>query len=179
MFCSACGARLATLPPVTCSACGTPIWRNAKPCAGAFVTHDRCLLLVRRASAPWFDFWDVPGGFCDPTEHPRATAVREVFEESGLRVRVTGFLGMWIDDYGPETDGGQPTITLNAYYHAVPTGDLTPRIDPAEVAEVRWFSPDEIPRALAFPNHIGPAVIAWKEALARNLLVTPMLDLRA
>jgi ADP-ribose pyrophosphatase YjhB (NUDIX family) len=176
MFCSACGAQLHDLPPVACAACGTRHWRNAKPCAGAFVTHAGRLLLVRRAHAPWLGYWDIPGGFCEPDEHPLDAAVREVFEESGLRVRVTGYLGIWIDDYGANTDGGLATITFNVYYHAVPDGDLTLRVDPAEVAEAAWFLPDEIPEQLAFPDHIGPAVTAWKRALAAGQLTTPLWD---
>jgi ADP-ribose pyrophosphatase YjhB (NUDIX family) len=177
MHCTACGARLPHLPPVACPACGTRHWRNAKPCAGAFVVHDGRLLLVRRAHEPWLDHWDIPGGFCDVEEHPADGAVREVYEETGLRVRVTGFLGIWIDAYGADTDGGLPTITFNTYYHAVPVGSVDVRIDPAEVAEVGWFAPDVVPERLAFPSHIAPAVEAWRWAMAAEQTVTPLLDL--
>jgi 8-oxo-dGTP diphosphatase len=176
MFCSACGAQLPALPPVACPACGTRHWRNAKPCAGAFVTHEGRLLLVRRAHEPWLDYWDIPGGFCEPDEHPLDAAVREVVEETGLRVRVTGFLGIWIDNYGADTDGGLPTVTFNVYYHAIPAGDLTTHIDPNEVAEVAWFLPSEVPERLAFVDHIGPAVAAWKRAVAADELATPLWD---
>src|SRR5262249_59485600 len=96
--------------------------------------------------------------------------VGEVFEETGLRVRVTGFLGIGTDNYGANTDGGLPTVTFNVYYHAVPAGDLSARVDPAEVAEAAWFLPDEVPERLAFVDHIGPAVAAWKRALAAGQL---------
>ena len=85
-FCSACGAELPSLPPVTCAACGTSHWLNPKPCANAIVVDGDKVLLARRAYAPWKDGWGAPGGFCEVGEHPIETAEREVLEETGLRV---------------------------------------------------------------------------------------------
>ena len=48
------------------------------------------------------DHWDIPGGFCNPDEHPAAAAEREVYEETGITVRTTDLLGIWMDTY--ETD---------------------------------------------------------------------------
>ena len=38
-FCSECGAPLPAPPPVTCRACDTSHWLDAKPCAGALVSR--------------------------------------------------------------------------------------------------------------------------------------------
>jgi glucose-6-phosphate isomerase len=51
--------------------------------------------MVRRAQEPWKSRWDVPGGFCEPGEHPMRTAQREVFEETGLNVRVKRLVGVY------------------------------------------------------------------------------------
>jgi 8-oxo-dGTP diphosphatase len=51
------------------------------------------VLLARRAYAPWQDAWGSPGGFCEVGEHPIETVEREVLEETGLRVSVTGYIG--------------------------------------------------------------------------------------
>ncbi|HLF99739.1 MAG TPA: NUDIX domain-containing protein [Acidimicrobiia bacterium] len=160
LYCSACGARLAAAPPIVCDACGAAHWRNAKPCAGALVTRaDGRLLLVRRAIDPWRGRWDIPGGFCEVDEHPEVTAVREVREETGFDVVVTGLVGMWIDAYPPAE------VTLNIYFHAaVSGGDAKP--DSAEVAELAWFEPLALPAAeeMAFPEHAGLVLAAWSEA---------------
>ena len=163
-FCADCGERLGKPPPCACAACGAEFWDNPKPCGGAFVTHDDRLLLVQRAHEPWAGHWDVPGGFCDGAEHPEAAALREVREETGLEIRLTGLLGMWIDRYGDDTT----PPTLNVYFHAVPEADdaggrgAARAVAEDEIAAVRWFSPGELADApLAFPDHMRDAVDRW------------------
>ncbi|HVW34196.1 MAG TPA: NUDIX hydrolase, partial [Acidimicrobiia bacterium] len=138
--CTACGAVLPSRPPVTCPACGTEHWRNAKPCAGALVTDaDGRLLLVRRSTGPFLGWWDIPGGFCDAEEHPMVTAARETEEETGIAVEITGFIGLWLDRY-PDPDDPDHVVTLNAYYHAT-AGATVGDPDPHETAEIGWFAP--------------------------------------
>ncbi len=162
-FCPACGASLDAPRPVTCASCGVTHWRNAKPCAGALVVDDGGrLLLVRRAIEPYHGDWDIPGGFCDADEHPRDAAVREVSEEVGLAVRITGFLGMWMDRYGGE---GAET-TLNHYFLARPAGGTDLRIDPAESNAADWFAPDALPERIAFPDHARSVLAAWLTTVA-------------
>ena len=168
VFCPDCAAPLPKLPPVTCQACGSSHWRNPKPCSGALVTHQGKLLLVRRAHDPWAGRWDIPGGFCEPGEHPVLTAVRELEEETGLAIDVTALAGMWMDTYGPPGDDGVEESTLNLYYFAELAGPDDPRPDPAEVSEIRWMGLDELPpgRELAFPDQEAPVLALWRAAMA-------------
>jgi 8-oxo-dGTP diphosphatase len=166
-YCSQCAAPLPGPPPVTCPACDTSHWLDAKPCAGALVTREGRLLLVRRAHEPWRGSWDVPGGFCVAREHPADAAVREVKEETGLTVRTTGILGMWIDTYAPSGPNAEK-VTLNIYFHAAPATGGEPRLDPNEVAEIAWFAPDELPTALAFPGHLVDVLRAWRLEVGRR-----------
>jgi 8-oxo-dGTP diphosphatase len=176
-FCSSCGARLPHEPPVRCPACRRSHWQNPKPCAGALVVHASRLLLVRRAHDPWRGLWDIPGGFCAIGEHPIETAVREVREETGLAIAVTGFLGIWNDEYGRAAQGEPPEATLNVYYHAVTLGGVAAVNDPAEVAEVGWFTPEDgLPTELAFPTHSRAALDAWLEAERAGRSSTPLPD---
>ncbi|MGH8991581.1 MAG: NUDIX hydrolase [Acidimicrobiia bacterium] len=179
-FCSTCGARLPAPPPVTCPTCGAEHYRNAKPCAGALVMSGGKLLLMRRAHEPWLDHWDIPGGFCEVDEHPAATAAREVREETGLDVVITGFLGLWLDGYPDPARTGQPATTLNAYYHAVPVdGAPAGEADPAEVTEVAWFEPDALPAPIAFPAHALRVLEAWQDAVSEGRTAGPLPDLPA
>jgi 8-oxo-dGTP diphosphatase len=164
-YCSACGAALASAPPTTCAACGTDHWRNPKPCANAIVLDGDRVLLTRRAHAPWNGMWCAPGGFVEVGEHPIETVEREVLEEAGLTVAVTGYLGVWVDGY-------EDDVVINvAYYTATPVGDAEPRPDPREVSELGWFSFDGLP-----PDLAPPGTLASVLAVARN--ASPVLDRR-
>jgi 8-oxo-dGTP diphosphatase len=152
--------------PVVCGACGAEHWRNAKPCAGALVTRDGKLLLVRRAIPPWLGYWDIPGGFCDGDEHPEQAAVREAYEEVGLEVAINGLLGIWMDSYGPADADGAVDTTMNCYYMATPLTDALPVVDPHEASEAAWFAPDALPEDISFPEHARQVLAAWRTAVA-------------
>lgn len=156
MFCPNCAAELPHDPPVACPQCGTSHYANPKPCGGALATdEDGRVLLVRRAHEPYLGHWDIPGGFCEEREHPADAAVRELREETGLEAETTGLVGIWIDDYG---DTG--VVTLNLYFTARITGG-SERPDPAEVSELGWFAPGDLPADLAFPEHERLVLDAW------------------
>ena len=177
-FCSACGAPVGVPAPIVCPACGAEHWLNASPAAGALIVHDGKLLLTRRAIEPWRALWCVPSGFCDGPEHPAACAEREAFEEAGVRVRVIGYLGHWIDEYLPGAPGGvEPQYCAVSYFHAVPVEEPRLRGD-HEVAEVAWFAPDELPAEVSPPGN-GPRIYAaWREAFRTGRLETPLPDVR-
>jgi 8-oxo-dGTP diphosphatase len=160
-FCSNCGARLDEEPPTTCAACGVDHYRNPKPCGGALLVHGGRVLLVRRAIEPYLGAWDIPGGFCDLREHPRETAERELFEETGVRGRAVRLVGMWLDDY----TGGE--VCLNIYYEMEPAGEPRPSAASSEVAELRWFAPDELPLGdISFPGHSREVLEAWRQSVS-------------
>lgn len=133
-----------------CPACGYVAYRNAKPCAGALVIRDGRVLLVRRNREPYLGWWDVPGGYLEYGEHPENAARREIREETGLEIRLTRLLGVYVSRYGSDE---QRTIDL-IYLAAVIGGEEKPG-DDAE--EIRWFAPEELPAEVAFDS--GPAAL--------------------
>lgn len=176
-FCAFCGGRIARRAPVACPGCGGRHWLNAKPAAAALVVHESRLLLLRRGIEPWRGEWCAPGGFCDGDEHPIAAAEREALEEAGLRVRVTGYLGHWIDEYGPGSDDGvDPEHVAVSYYHARVVGSPELRVDAAEMLEGGWFPPDGLPEPLAPAGNGERIYAAWRDALEAGRLDTPLPD---
>jgi ADP-ribose pyrophosphatase YjhB (NUDIX family) len=173
-YCSRCGVHLPHAAPVTCPACHSSHWRNPKPCAGALVTHEGNLLLVRRAHEPYLGYWDIPGGFMNYHEHPMETARREIQEETGLIIRITGLLGLWMDDYGVPPTPELLDATLNIYYHAVPLREPVFKLDPHEIAEAAWFLPSQLPANIAFPDHESRVLRAWQETFLRQQTITPL-----
>lgn len=69
----------------------------------------RTLLLQRSAdSRHWPGQWDLPGGKPEQGEDWTAALQREVFEETGLRVRLTGLVGAAEHDLVIEPADGEP-----------------------------------------------------------------------
>jgi ADP-ribose pyrophosphatase YjhB (NUDIX family) len=146
-YCPYCRTDLVTehqegLDRQKCPGCGEMFYRNSKPCAGALVVDGRGrLLLARRAIEPFKGKWDLPGGYLEDGEHPETGALREVREETGLTVRITGFGGIYMDTYG-----ASGVSTLNVFYDAEVEGEIPETLEAKDdVAELRWFEPDALP----------------------------------
>ena len=156
-FCQACGAPVVEARGrFDCSACGRRHYLNSKPTTGALVVRDGKLLLVRRLHEPFKDWWDVPGGFLEPGEHPEAGVARELREETGLVVRPTRLFGIYMDTYGED---GDPTMSIK--YECEVVGGREQAGDDA--VELGWFGVDEIPENVAFASGRA-AVEDWRRS---------------
>lgn len=143
-------------PRRACPVCGFVFFRSPKLAAGALVEHEGRVLLVRRDVEPRRGQWCLPGGYVDYDEGPVAAAIREVREETGLIVRVTGLEGVYHVRADP---AGLGVIIL---YRAVPDGGNLQTGDDA--AEAAFFGPDELPQPLAFAS-TRRALYRWRSQL--------------
>ena len=110
-------------------------------CVGAIVRDDRGrLLMVRRGTAPGKGQWSIPGGRVEPGEGPAHAAVREVQEETGLRVAVTSLAGV-VEVRGP----AGVVYEVEDFYAQVEAG-TDPRMVRAgdDAADVGWFGIDQL-----------------------------------
>ena len=143
---------------VECQECGFVTYAHSMPTASAVVDDgEGRVLLSRRALDPSAGKWDLPGGFIEEGEHPLDCVRRELREEAGIGLVDLRLLGIWMDRYEYK---GREVATLNIYY-AARAGDGT--LEPADdVAELRWFAPEEVPvDDLAF-GHIPAVLSAWR-----------------
>ncbi len=132
-----------------CPACGLVVYENPAPTATAIVIGQAGeIMLTRRAIEPFLGMWDLPGGFIHINEDPVDAVRRELLEETGLEIEVTGYLGTFPDSYG---DAG---FTLNLYYTAVVRSGTPVAAD--DVSEIGWFAPDALPPSdqIAFRNGV-------------------------
>jgi 8-oxo-(d)GTP phosphatase len=101
--------------------------------------------LVCVVHRPRYDDWSLPKGKLDAGEHPLAAAVREVWEETGVRaapqIRLTSA------HY--QTRGGAPK-TVD--YWSMRTLSAPPLAVNNEVDEVRWLAPDSAVDLLTYPH---------------------------
>ncbi len=149
-FCPRCAAELVASAVrgarrLTCPQCHFIIYSNPAPVTATIVEHDGRLLLVRRKYDPGKGLWCLPTGFIETGETPGESAVREVREESGLEVELTGIYDSWSTDEDPRT----PVVCF-AFTARVTGGELRAGDDADEAA---FVSLDEPPRNLAFETH--------------------------
>ncbi|MEK6851542.1 MAG: NUDIX domain-containing protein, partial [Candidatus Thermoplasmatota archaeon] len=69
--------------------------------ASALILRGGSVLLIRRRAPPNEGRWGLPGGGIELGESVRDAAVREVREETGLAVKVTGLVDV-VDVIGPK-----------------------------------------------------------------------------
>ena len=89
-FCPKCGSsdfEIHNALSKHCSNCGFTYYQNPRASTAAFIINGKGELLVaRRAKEPAKDTLDLPGGFVDNEENAEQGMVREIFEETGLRI---------------------------------------------------------------------------------------------
>jgi len=61
---------------------------------GVLLIRDNRLLLVKRKYDPDAGYWSIPGGHLDLGERVEKAAVREAYEETGFKVKISGLSGI-------------------------------------------------------------------------------------
>src|SRR4051812_30782746 len=117
---------------------GHPVGMQVR-CVGAIV-HDAegRLLVIRRGHPPGEGRWSLPGGRVEAGESDAEAVVRELSEETGLRVEPGRLIGS-VERPGP----GGVTYDIHDYAAIVLGGELSPGDD---AAEARWTPPAELRR---------------------------------
>lgn len=139
-FCGVCGGAVAFSRGGflgRCGQCNTEHYPRVDPAVIVAVENNGRLLLGRQANwAP--RRYSVLAGFVEPGESLEQTVVREVYEESRVRVRECRYLG---------TQPWPFPGALMLGFAATAENDV-PCVD-GELEDARWFSVDEVGAALA------------------------------
>ncbi|MFG2902064.1 NUDIX domain-containing protein [Streptomyces zaomyceticus] len=118
-----------------------PKANSVVPSVTAVVRDDSGRLLVIHKTDN--DLWALPGGGHDIGERIADTVVREVEEETGIRVVVDGIVGLYTDpEHVLAYDDGEVRQQFSICFRAHPVGG-TLRTS-SESKEVRWMSPADL-----------------------------------
>ncbi|MBO0854109.1 MAG: NUDIX hydrolase [Nocardia sp.] len=125
--------------PPNIHAAGAVVWRRTRP--GGPIE----IVLAHR---PKYEDWSLPKGKLDPGETPMVAAVREVAEETGLRTRLSRYLG-----HVTYPVPGHRRIKRVDYWTAtVLGGEFVPN---DEVDQLRWYPADRALEELSYPMDRG------------------------
>lgn len=125
-------------------------------CASAFVINpiNKKILLVYHNE---FERWVQPGGHIEKNETPEETALREVWEETGVKIRLLG------ERFPREQDFIRPLgiqknrtisgkIHIDIIYPAVPINEIDHTDADNDVQKIGWFTRNELERIKVFPD---------------------------
>ena len=108
-----------------------------KVSVAALVTNEKNEILL--VNSPWRG-WEYPGGLIEPGETFQQALHREIREEAGVEVEITGFIGIC-----KNVEKDIVNIDFTARYVS---GELTPS---EESTEVIWVTAEEAFRLITFP----------------------------
>jgi ADP-ribose pyrophosphatase YjhB (NUDIX family) len=119
------------------------------------------ILLERRSDNGW---WGLPGGAIEAGESVRQAALREVREETGLEVCITGLLGVYSEPAGRIVrypDNGDVAHLVDIALTAeIVSGKLTVS---SESLDLKFFPPDSLP-----PEIVPPARQPLRDFMSRR-----------
>ena len=160
-FCANCGSRSEMrLGGVSrhCTECETDHFPRTDPVAIVLVTYGDTCLLGRGVKFPP-NFFSALAGFLEPGETLEECAVRETYEEAGVRVDNVRYIFSQPWPF--------PSSLMVGFLAEAEDQELT--LDPTEIAEARWVSKEEI-RSLISGERRDDLWIPPKFAIARQLL---------
>jgi 8-oxo-dGTP diphosphatase len=125
--------------------------------AGAIVVHDDRVLLVRNIRGVTKGRYLLPAGRINAGELPDQAAVREMFEETSLRVEIEGLMGVriWVMD-----DGEHNYFFMYRARLLSSISELRPNLE--EIDDARFFTREEMDALSVDETWAGAIAIAYK-----------------
>jgi 8-oxo-dGTP diphosphatase len=120
-------------------------YKSPKLTADGLILKDKKVLLIKRKNYPFKGKWALPGGFVEYKEKTEDTAIREVFEETGLKTKINNLVGVYSD---PNRDPRGHTVSV-IYLLEICGGKLKSSDD---ASDAKFFDLNQLPK-LAFDHN--------------------------
>lgn len=109
---------------------------NTKVVVGGIIEKDNKFLLVQEAQKICNGKWNVPAGGLDENESIVAGAIREIYEETGCKVEVTGLLEI--------VNENLENANVICFFFDTKLIEENIKFDKSEISNVKWFTYEEI-----------------------------------
>lgn len=128
--------------------------------AGCIVRKENKILMVKEAQKNCYGQWNYPAGCVDEFEKITDAAIRETFEETGCKVKLTGVLPICSFDK-PEGTGILVKFTADVIEENI-------TFDTNEILDVQWIDMDTIKHMSREELRVYDINIAHLKALEGN-----------
>lgn len=127
-------------------------------CADALVVCQGYVILVKRKHAPGKGTWALPGGFKNRDETFKEACIRELREETGIRVPAKVLIGSIRQSEmfdSPNRNLGVPRVSMAYHIEIQPNPNgLLPELRPSSDAiDARWVSISDVFGRILFDDH--------------------------
>lgn len=147
-YCGRCSAQLKDheiLTAKVCPDCGQLIFPRIEPCIIVLVKRDGKILLAKHAQRNQ-DIYACVAGFIEAGESVEHAVSREIFEETGLRVKNIRYFGSQSWPF--------PSQLMLGFTAEWESGEI--KVQEEEIADAQWFDPHQCPASPA------PGSIAYR-----------------
>ncbi|MFT5482354.1 MAG: NAD+ diphosphatase [Halieaceae bacterium] len=150
-FCGRCGEVMVKHPSdraMTCKPCKQLLYPRLSPAIIVLVTRGDEMLLARNHTFPQ-GLYSTLAGFVEPGETSEQCVVREVFEETNIRVNNVTYFGSQPWPF--------PSQLMLGFFASYESGDIVPQEN--EIADAQWFTAEKMPMTPP-PHAISGQLIA-------------------
>ena len=160
-YCPLCGSsnfHVNDFKSKKCDNCGFIYYFNSSSSTAAFITnYEGELLVAKRAKEPAKGTLDLPGGFIDLNETAEEAIVREIEEETGLKVENPVYLFSLPNIY---VYSGMEIHTVDMFFDIYVDKSFPIRADD-DVSELIWLKREDIVPELFGLTSIKQGVVKW------------------
>lgn len=105
--------------------------------AGCLIVKNNKILMAKEAKKSYYGQWNFPAGYVDGAESITDAAIREVYEETGCKVKLTGVLPISIVD----VKGEEPRLMVRFTAEII---EENIKYNTNEILDVQWLDLNRI-----------------------------------
>ena len=152
-FCPQCGGKMEISSPISkkCVSCGNEIWPRINPAIIVLIYRGKDELLLSHAHNFKGTFYGLTAGFLETGESLEECVVREVMEETSLKIKNLRYFASHPWPY--------PSQEMFGFFAEYESGEI--HIQEEEIADCRWFNRNALPEIPPHPSMARKLIDYW------------------
>ena len=152
-YCPKCGGKMEYSSPISkkCVSCGNEIWPRINPAIIVLIYRGKDEILLSHALNFHGTFYGLTAGFLETGESLEQCVVREVMEETSLKIKNIRYFASQPWPY--------PSQEMFGFFAEYESGEI--HIQEEELSDCRWFTRDALPEIPPHPSMARKLIDYW------------------